>query len=122
MIRRTAFAFVTAAALLAGPAAAQSASDADLRCMLVASRLSQSTDAQTKNISSLMVFYYLGRLDARRPGLNLGAALQAEARTIVPTEMNPVVQKCVSTLEARGKVLEALGKPPAGAAPAAKAN
>ena len=78
MFARTAVIALTLSALASQVAAAPAApSDVDLRCMLVASALSQNKEPAAKGLSNIMVFYYLGRLDARSPGVPLGPALQS---------------------------------------------
>jgi hypothetical protein len=125
MLPRTALISMILAAGLAQAASAAPAagpSDSDLKCMLVASAISQNPDPKARAIANPMVFYYLGRLDARTPGLALGPALQGEARKSQAAEMNVVAQKCVATVTARARALQALGGKPANPPPAAPAS
>lgn len=123
MFRRTAALGLIISLGLAGQAAAQAksaitAQDVDLRCMLVASALSQNKEPAARGLSNIMVFYYMGRLDVRSPGLALGPALQAEAQKSPPAEMQAQGQKCIATMKARAGALQALSGPRPNAPPA----
>ena len=112
MFARTAVIALTLSALASQVAAAPAApSDVDLRCMLVASALSQNKEPAAKGLSNIMVFYYLGRLDARSPGVPLGPALQAEVQKTPPQEMQVQAQKCIATMKDRAGALQALSGP-----------
>lgn len=133
MIRRPALALIAVAGALIGPmgaaqaapakaptgAKAASGSDGDLQCMLVASMLSRQKEPQAQSLSQAMTLYYLGRVDARRPGLNLRQALQSEMQANAGTSAAPVAQRCAAAIQARVNVLNALGGPQGGPPPAA---
>jgi hypothetical protein len=118
MIRRWTSFLAIAACLSASVAAAATpppaaGGDPDLKCLLVASALSQNPDPKARTISGLMVFYYMGHLDARKPGINLRAALEAQAHAVTPPQLQAEAKRCVTTVSARGQLLQSMSKPPA---------
>lgn len=117
---------VIAAALSAlvnqASAAPAAANRTDLQCMLVASALGKNKEPEARGLSNIMVFYYLGRLDARTPGVDLGPALRAEVQKTPPQELQIQAQKCVETMKARAGALQALGGPRPTQAPGSSGN
>jgi hypothetical protein len=109
----TIVAALSAPAVAAKPPPAKAGGDPDLKCMLVASRLSQNPDPKARTISGLMVFYYFGRLDVRKPGIDLRKALEAQALTVTPAELQAEARRCVTTVSARGQVLQTMSNRPA---------
>jgi hypothetical protein len=127
MIRRTALALVAIAGAFAGGAAqAQNTTDADLKCMVVAGALNHSTDPQTRTASSLMVFYFLGRLDARDANMDIATALKGQMQAMKATDLQAEAKRCGDIMTGRSQALQAVSAklaasapPPAGGAPAA---
>jgi hypothetical protein len=113
----------------AGPTAAAAPAgkvNPDLLCMLVANGLSGGAkDANTKQSASMMMIFYLGRVDRGTPNLDLGPALKAQAQLAQATQGQPAkvqaeVQSCVNKFNGRMNALGALSRPagsPAGASP-----
>ena len=123
MLRRVGLALVFAVAGFGlgqaqTPAPAAVKANPDLRCMLMASVLSQNPDPKAKELSNIMMFYYLGRFDARNPNVPLQPALQAQAKLLTQAEANPEGQRCVAAVSTRVTALRAMG----GQAPAAAAG
>jgi hypothetical protein len=109
MFARTSVIAVALSALVNQASAAPAApNDTDLQCMLVASALGQNKQPGAQSLSSIMAFYYLGRLDARTPGVALGPALRAEVQKTAPQALQVQAQKCVATMKARAGALQAL--------------
>jgi hypothetical protein len=110
-----------------GPAAAPAAPavkpNPDLTCMLVANGLGRnSKEAKQREMASLMMIFYLGRVDRATPNLNLGPALQAQGQLAQATQGQPAqvqaqVQNCVNKFNGRMNALGALTRPPGAAAP-----
>ena len=96
----------------------------DLTCMLVANGLGRnSKDAKQREMASLMMIFYLGRVDRGTPNLNLGPALQAQgqlsqATAGQPAQVQAQVQRCVTTFNGRMNALGAIAGPPPAAAAA----
>ena len=97
------------AAALFAPAATARADDeaiaADARCIAVFAAMVQMP--QYKDAAGAGLLYYLGRLDARDPKLDLAAAVKHEAARMDRSEYVTVAQRCGSTLKQRNDALKA---------------
>lgn len=113
-----------ALALLAATALPGSADDPDLRCVaavsfvLGASADDKTLDAEGVTGLTAIFMYYLGKVDARRPGLDyakeLGALMNAPGYTRrLPADL----VRCGKEAEERGAMLQRLGEDLKGAAP-----
>jgi hypothetical protein len=134
MSRRTALAFVALAVALAGTAAhAQSTLDSDIKCMVVGGALNQSQDPKARTVSTLMIFYFLGRIDARDPNLDLTTALKTRMQALKPADLQVEARRCSDQMNTRSQALQAVsaklngvtsanpaGANPAGASPTPK--
>ena len=128
MSRRTAFAFAFAAlavALAGGAARAQSTLDSDIKCMVVGGALNQSQDPKARTVSTLMIFYFLGRIDARDPNLDLASALKTRMQSLKPADLQVEARRCSDQMNTRSQALQAVSAKlngvtsgaPAGASP-----
>ena len=109
----------------AGKSARADDTDNDLECVVIGVSMVASPDATVKNSGSLVMLYYLGRLDGRTPDLALEDRLATTLKTLGPNEMKLAAARCSEGLRARGQALTAIGKdmqqkgaatpPPAGA-------
>jgi hypothetical protein len=109
MVRRNTLALITlAGALVAGAAQAQNTNDADLKCMVVAGALNHSEDAGTRTASSLMVYYFLGRLDARSPSMDIASALKTQMQTMKSTDLQGEAKRCGDIMTARSQALQSV--------------
>ena len=116
----------SSAALAQAPAAppvpAGAKVNPDLTCMLVANGLGRAAkDDKNREMASLMMIFYLGRVDHGTPNLNLAPALQVQGQLAQATQgdqakVQAEVQNCVAKFNGRMNALGALTKPPAGAA------
>ena len=127
-------ALILAAALALGAlpaAAAPAAADpttTDLRCLFVSGALAQSDDPDLKNIGTLSLFYFWGRIEGRMPAAQIAPRLIAEAKTMTPDDVKAQAQVCANMSKAAIQSLsdisdalqKSLGPPPAApqAAPA----
>ena len=96
---------LSSTALFAAPAD----DEADMRCFLVSADMADSKDAETKNAGSVMMFYFLGRLDGRNPNVDLKQLLVREAERMSDADKEKLLVSCSGKVEQRGKQLEALG-------------
>lgn len=126
MSRRTALAFVALAVSLAGSVAhAQTTLDSDIKCMVVGGALNQSQDPKARTVSTLMIFYFLGRIDARDPNLDLATALKTRMQTLKPADLQVEARRCSDQMNTRSQALQAVSAKlngvtsanPAGASP-----
>ena len=114
--------FAPAAAPAAAPAPPRP--NADLRCMIIANAIgAQSKDQREKSELQLMIIYYLGKVERGTPNLNLGPALQAQdallrATPPTPAQAQAQAKSCFANFQGRMAALQALMRPPPGAAPA----
>jgi len=101
-------------ASLALPAAAARADEPketsdDVRCLVVAFTLSQSQDANAKQIGEAASAYYLGKLDGRSPGIDLEARLREAIPTVTPDTFMTQLQACGAPLKTRFDEVKAIG-------------
>jgi hypothetical protein len=101
------------AAQVAGPAAAPVADQPDLKCLIIAMAAIESGRADAQQPGVLGAIYYLGRLDARTPGLDLRSAIAAEEATLKPETMGAEAARCAAELKSRSAAIRALGDAPA---------
>ncbi len=134
---RLALVLAAALALAAAPAAtpAAPAADAttttDLRCLFVSGALSQSDDPELKNIGTLSLFYFWGRLEGRGAPTDVAQRLIDELKTMTTADLKAQAQTCANLSKAAGQhisdISDALQKtlgdgaaPPPAAAPPSK--
>ena len=105
----------------AAPAADGVASD--VRCLMTMIAFGQ--DKTRQQAGQIGVDFFSGRISARAPGLDLAAAMKAEAPKLGQAQLQAELQRCgplvagASTkLQAALTALRPPGAPPAGAAPA----
>ena len=99
-----------AAALLMGTitaAQAQDTRDADLRCMAVMAKINQLPDPNRQVESFMGGYYYMGRLEAVAPEMNLGARTADAYAKMSPSEFLSETRRCEQ--EMRTKSLKEIG-------------
>lgn len=102
-----------ALALLASPAAALAApadDEADMRCFIVSAEMADSQDKEVETAGSIMLFYYLGRLDGRNASANLEALIEKQAKQLTDAEKQQLLASCSAKVEQRGKDLASMGE------------
>jgi hypothetical protein len=125
-------ALILAAALAFGavPAAAPAAPDepvtaTDVRCLLVSGALAQSDDPELKNIGTLSLFYFWGRLEGRGAPGDIVQRLIDESKKLSADDLKAQAKICADMSKAAGQhisdISDALQKAlgPAPAPPAA---
>ena len=113
-------------------AAAPKAADptaTDLRCLVVSGVLAQSDDPELKDIGTLSLYYFWGRLEGRLPPGQIAPRLIDEAKQMTTGDVKAQAQTCAAMSKAASQSLsdisDALQKslgPPPPAAPAASAS
>ena len=124
-----------AAALAFGalPGAAPAAPDnsvieTDVRCLLVSGALAQSDDPELKNIGTLSLFYFWGRLEGRGAPSDVVQRLIDDSKKLTPDDVKAQAKVCADMSKGAGQkisdISDALQKSlgaPAAAPPAAPA-
>ena len=72
------------------------ASEADLRCVgVLANVISETTDEKQISAYSAGLFYFLGKIDGRQPGIDLGAQLyRLISQSDFPAKMDSELSRC----------------------------
>jgi hypothetical protein len=108
-------------ALAAGPALAQPApapapaapadpqTITDVRCILVAGSLSQSTDPDLQKLGQVSLLYFLGRIDGRGASANLATMIADEAAKMSADDIKAQAQTCGAIFTAASQSLQDLG-------------
>lgn len=63
-------------------------------CVAALSRLAGEANGAQVNDLAVIAFYFIGRIDGRKPGLNLGAAFEREASQMSHTDYLALPQTC----------------------------
>lgn len=97
--------------------AANARTVADVQCILVGARLSDSSDQRQRLSGEMLLTYFLGRVDGRSPGVDLESFLTREAQKMTTSDFAKAARRCGMEFSARGaeivrigKTLEQLGK------------
>lgn len=106
-----------AAAAQAPQAARPLSDDPDLRCMVAISLVIGTADgtpadsAEKASMASIMM-YYVGRIDARFPGIDYVREVKrlVEAPGYMENKLAADLERCGSEAEARGKLLQDMGE------------
>ena len=93
----------------------------DVRCLFVSGALAQSDDPELKNIGTLSLFYFWGRLEGRGVTGDIAARLIELSKSMSPDEVKAEAHTCADMSKAAGLALsgvsealsKALGPPPA---------
>jgi hypothetical protein len=109
------------------PAAAPSAAgpptspvDADLRCLLTMAVLGQ--DKTKQQAAVIGAYFFMGRLSARAPGLDIPGAVKALEARLAPKDLPAEAQRCGPLVQGAMGALQKSFSPPASAAPPAGAT
>ena len=121
----TALAGTTAVAAPAKPAAAAAMTGSptvtdDVRCMLTMVAFS-NLNKDHPQAGQIGVFFFAGRISERAPGLDLAAAVKAQAPTLGPQQLQAELQRCGPLVAANSRKVQAAiaGLRPPGAPPPA---
>jgi hypothetical protein len=115
---------LTAMVVTANIAKAQEAGDnaADLRCLAIMAKINQLPDARHQLESLIGGYYYLGRVTAAKPDLDLPAATAEAFGQMSASEFLTETNRCEKEMQAKGKsmsgIAAAMPKPPGQPKPA----
>ena len=83
--------------------------DADLRCMAVMAKLNQLTDPRHQLESLIGGYYFLGRLQAAAPGLDLGQSTAAAYAKMSAAEFLSETGRCEQEMRTNGHAISEIG-------------
>ena len=83
--------------------------DGDLRCMAVMAKLNQLADARHQLESLLGGYYFLGRLQAAAPGLDLGPSTAAAYAKMSAAEFLSETGRCEQEMRTNGHAISEIG-------------
>jgi hypothetical protein len=83
---------------------------ADVRCVIVGARLSESTESNQRITAGMLMIYYLGRLDGRSPGVDLQRLIETELGKMTALDFQLEVKRCSDEFSAKGAVVTEIGR------------
>ena len=90
-------------------AQAQDARDADLRCMAVMAKINQLQDPKHQLESLIGGYYFLGRLQAMAPEMQLGSSTAQAYGQMSPAEFISETQRCEQEMRTNGHAMVEIG-------------
>jgi hypothetical protein len=104
-------ALVAAMATASLPVWAQDAENiADIRCVAVGIRLAELPDSHQKSTGTLLVLYYIGRLDGRAPSLDIEKLLAEQISKMNDSDYNAEATRCGRWLTVKGEQITHIGE------------
>jgi hypothetical protein len=101
---------LAATAMVSGPALAQDSDNvADVRCVAVGIRDAELPNSTQKSTGTLLVLYYVGRLDGRNPTLDLEKLLADQIVKMTDADYATESRRCSQTLATKGAQITHLG-------------
>jgi hypothetical protein len=97
--------------LAAMPIGAQQAVNiADIRCVVVGMKMAGATNSPDQSRGFLLTLYYIGRLDGRRPQLDIEHLLIEETHKMANADYVSEEKRCGEGLAAKGQQITEIGK------------
>jgi len=84
--------------------------DADVACVFVGMRMSQSPDERTRSVSVGVIMYYIGKLDGQSPHLDLQSRLNVVQAHMTHDVLLSEARRCENQIEARGNAINLMGQ------------
>jgi hypothetical protein len=110
-LARLAAALVTGLTLVAAPALAdESPTTRDIRCVIVGATMAGSNDPQVKQIGTLSVLYFWGRLQGRGENANISARVLEEESHMSEADFAAEAKTCEAMVTGAGQDLQDLSK------------
>jgi hypothetical protein len=92
-------------------ALAQDADDlADIRCVAVGMHFAEAPDSHQKSTGTLLVLYYMGRLDGRGASLDIAKLLGDQIDRMTASDYNNEAARCTQNLSQKGAQIKQLGE------------
>jgi hypothetical protein len=102
---------LAAAAIASLPVRAQDSDNvADVRCVAVGIRAAELPNSTQKSTGTLLVLYYLGRLDGRNPTLDLEKLLTEQIAKMTHADYATESRRCGQGLSTKGAQITHLGE------------
>jgi hypothetical protein len=93
------------------PAQAQDADNiADIRCVAVGIRFAELPDSHQKSTGTLLVLYYIGRLDGRAPSLDIETLLAQQIAKMSDADYGVEATRCGKWLAVKGEQITHIGE------------
>lgn len=86
--------------------AARQANRDDLRCALAMTVIMR--DEAYRQSATVGLYYFMGKLEARDPAIDLAQAMRREASSMQNSQWQGEIQRCGAALQAKTKALEDL--------------
>lgn len=97
--------------LAAMPIGAQEAVNiSDIRCVVVGMKMAGATNSSDQSRGFLLTLYYIGRLDGRRPQLDIEHLLIEETRKMTDADYASEEKRCGARLAVKGQQITEIGK------------
>jgi hypothetical protein len=102
---------LTASAVASCPVWSQDADTlADIRCVAVGVRSAEKPDSQQKSTGTLLVLYYIGRLDGRNPTLDVEKLLSEQIGKMTDADYAAEGIRCSRDLTKKGAQITRIGE------------
>ena len=92
----------------ANAAYAQAAQADDLRCLLAMGAMQSNADQNLKSAGMMGSLYFLGKIAAAQPDIDLGGQLASEAAKLKGQPAQPLFQRCLQEFNTWSQQLVAL--------------
>lgn len=83
---------------------------ANLRCLIVGLRASETSNPTVRSAGMMLSMYYLGRLDAHVPKLDIEEPLIKQISTMTAAEYKSEGIRCGTSLTAKGQQITRIGQ------------
>ncbi len=89
--------------------AADQGTMSDIRCIAVAMKMSAREGSAQQASATMITLYYLGRLDGRRPELNVEGLIAKVAANMSAAELRSDAPRCGRVLVEKGREIQSIG-------------
>ena len=83
---------------------------ADVRCVAVGVRSAEKPDSRQKSTGTLLVLYYIGRVDGRDPSLDIEKALTEQIGKMTDADYASEAVRCSKILTEKGAQITHIGE------------
>ncbi len=101
---------LTTLSAIARANAADTETISDIKCVVVGTRLSESSDQRQKTSGQMLLIYYLGRIQGRTPKADLEALIRSEAKKMTPSAFSEAARRCGTELSVQGAAISKIGQ------------
>ena len=82
---------------------------ADTRCVVIGLKLAGVADASRQSAGTMLMLYYIGRLEGRVPELDLENLIVKEISRMMPSEFDSETKRCGLGLSEKGREITKIG-------------